>query len=457
MRCFLKPLALATTWLATAAQATDLLEVWHAARQHDPLAAVAQAERLTGNARRAQATALWRPTVGVNAAVGVMRADTRMTGAHFSAPGFGEATGVGFGTSIHGGTSSRLAVQARQPLWNPERDAQSQQLKLGADAADLAWQADQQALMLASVQQYFDVTLAQAKLALLQKQKTAVDSALIEAKDRFALGDKPITDTHEATARAQGLAAQVLAAQAELALARQTLADATGMAPDSLSVRAPAALDTMTLARDTLPQWQARVSEQNLQLRIQLAQVQVAVQELTKFSPQAGTTLDLVAQAGRDRLSGSGDYGSASNTATQAMVGLQLNLPLSTGGWRSAKQDEALHQHEKAHAELARARQQVNQQTRAVWTGLQTGQAQLAALQAAHQASQARLDATRLGRQVGDRTTLELLQAENDASAAELNLLQTRLNLLMGKLRLHALAAELDEAQLASVNALLQP
>lgn len=457
MRHFLiRPLAAAALLLANAAQATDLLEVWRAASQHDPVAAIARAERLTGDARRAQASSLWRPTVGISGAVGIMSADTRMTGAQFSAPGFGESTGVGFGTSVHGGTSTRLAVQARQPLWNPERDAQAQQLNIAADAGDLAWQVAQQDLMLGSTQRYFDLTLADAKLALLQKQKTAVDSALVEAKDRFALGDKPITDTHEAAARAQGLLAQVLAAQTDLDLARHALADATGLPATSFTTRAPTAFAGSALATDSLAQWQARVVEQNLNVRMQLANVQVAAQELAKHRPQASTTVDLVAQAGRDRLSGNGSYGSASNTATQGMIGLQLNLPLYTGGWRSAKQDEAIRQHEKAEAEVDRTRQQVGQQTRAVWMGLQTGQARLQALQEANKASLARLDATRLGRQVGDRTTLELLQAENDAAAAELTLVQTRLELLMGKLRLQALAGQLSEAQLANVNTLLQ-
>lgn len=457
MRRIVKPLASVAMLLANAAHATDLLEVWRAASQHDPVAAIAQAERLSGDARRAQASALWRPTVGITGAAGVMSADTRMTGAQFSAPGFGESTGVGFGTSVRGGTSTRLAVQARQPLWNPERTAQEKQLNLAADTATLSWQAAQQDLMLASTQRYFDMTLADARLKLLQKQKSAVDSALVEAKDRFALGDKPITDTYEAAARAQGLQAQVLAAQTELTLARHALADATGLPDGSLTSRAPAALTQSSLTTEGLEVWQSRVAERNLGIRMQQAQVQAAAHELAKHAPSASTTLDLVAQAGRERLSGNGSYGSASNTASQGMVGVQLNLPLYTGGWRSAKQDEALHQQEKAQAELDRARQLAGQQTRAVWMGLQTGQARLQALQEASKASQARLDATRLGRQVGDRTTLELLQAENDDAAAQLNLVQARLDLLMAKLRLQALAGQLDEAQLASVNTLFQP
>lgn len=457
MRHIVKPLASVAMLLANAAQATDLLEVWRAASQHDPVAAIAQAERLSGDARRAQASALWRPTVGITGAAGVMSADTRMTGAQFSAPGFGESTGVGFGTSVRGGTSTRLAVQARQPLWNPERTAQEKQLNLAADTATLSWQAAQQDLMLTSTQRYFDMTLADARLKLLRKQKSAVDSALVEAKDRFALGDKPITDTYEAAARAQGLQAQVLAAQTELALARHALADATGLPNSSLTSRAPVALTQSSLTTEGLEVWQSRVAERNLGIRMQQAHVQAAAHELAKHAPSASTTLDLVAQAGRERLSGNGSYGSASNTASQGMVGVQLNLPLYTGGWRNAKQDEALHQQEKAQAELDRARQLAGQQTRAVWMGLQTGQARLQALQEASKASQARLDATRLGRQVGDRTTLELLQAENDDAAAQLNLVQARLDLLMAKLRLQALAGQLDEAQLASVNTLFQP
>ncbi|MEO8838276.1 MAG: TolC family protein, partial [Herbaspirillum sp.] len=71
-------------------------------------------------------------------------------------------------------------------------------------------------------------------------------------------------------------------------------------------------------------------------------------------------------------------------------------------------------------------------------------------------ASQARLDATRLGNEVGDRTTLDLLNAENDAANAELMLLQGRVGLLLDRLRLAALGGELDEAQLESVNAVWQ-
>ena len=448
--------AVATFALAAfSAQATDLMQAWQAARGHDPDAAIALAARQAGETRTAQAAALWRPTVTLNATVGAMNADTAMTGARFSAPGFGQSDGVNFATSIHGGTSTRWGVSARQPLVNGDKQAQRRQMLIGADAADLEWKAAQQELMLHTGQRYFDVVLAERKLDLLRRQQVAVDKALVEAQDRFAAGDKPVTDTHEASARARALQAQVLAAESELQLAREQLSDATGLPSAALQLVPPAAAAAPSVL-PPLEAWLERSGRDNLLLRLQLANAGWAAQEVARRSARAGVTLDLVAEAGRDRLSGSGDFGSASNTSSQRMVGLQLTVPLSTGGMRSARQDEALRLQEKANAEVERARQQVRQQTRAAWLGLQTGKARLDALAESIVASRARLDATQLGRQVGDRTTLDLLNAQNDASGAELALVQAQTEVLMNRLRLAALAGELDEARLQEVNASLQ-
>lgn len=438
------------------ATATDLLQVWQAARQHDPQGQVIEAARAAGSARREQAAALWRPTLGLTASAGYSSADSRMEGAQFAAPGFGNSIGVSFGTSVEGGTATRWSLGARQPLYHPERRAQQRQLSLAADAADLESQAAQQDWMLLTAQRYFDLLLAERRLALLQQQRAAVDRAYTEAQDRYALGDQPITDSHEAAARARGLQAQLLAAANEFELARQALQDSTGLAAEGLQLQAPAGqvADGQLAGLDA---WLALLQQHNPLLRLQQAQVEVAAAEVRKHGLAGSAMLELVAQASRERLGGSGNYGTASNSQSQQMVGLALNLPLYTGGWRSAKLAEALSLEQKAKAELDRARLQLAQQTRASWLALDSGQARLAALDQALLASRARLDATRLGRQVGDRTTLDLLNAENDAAAAELALLQARTELLQNRLRLEALAGQLDLQGLQAVNAKLQP
>lgn len=441
---------------APAAQALDLLQTWEQARQHDPQMQVVQATRSSVQAFEAQAQSLWRPVVMGSATVGAMSADTRMQGAQFSAPGFGQSNGVSFGTSASAATSTRWSLQAKQPLYSPERQAQQTQLQQSAGMAE--WRADeaQQQFMLLTVQRYFNVLLAERQQQVLKNQYAAVQRSLTEAQDRFAIGDLPVTDTHEAAARASGLQAQLLVAESELQMARHVLVESTRIQPEVIKPQAPQSAVSVT-ASPPLDQVLARVREANTGLRLKKAQWDVARQEVNKHQARGGVTLDLVAQAGRERLSGDGDFGPASNTQYQKMLGLSLNVPLYTGGYRSAKLQEAVSAQAQAEAEYGLAVQQTQQQARSVWLALQTGPARLSALQAAWKASTARLDATRLGRQVGDRTTLELLQAENDSAQAELAWLRAQTELLVTRLQLDALTGSLSVQSLQALNAQLTP
>jgi len=448
-----------SVWLVAAAPpalAVDLVDAWHAAHDHDLEFAAARAAHDAGGARREQGASLWRPTVQFTGGVGRASSETSTTGAQFAAPGFGRSNGVDFDTSVSNGNSTRWAVQARQPLVSRERDAQRRQLELSADVADLEWASAQQSLMLRTAQRYFDVLLAAESLNVLQRQQTAVERAGTEARDRFRLGDTPITDSHEAAARVEAIRAQVLAAETQLQLARAALSDATGLPADDLPALAPTALTGAT----ELPPLDTSLADaraNNPQLRMQTAATEVARHEAAKFSASASASLDLVANVGRDRLNGSGDFGDASNRANNAMIGLQLTVPLYSGGYRSAKQTESQRLADKAAAQAELAGQQIAQQTRAAWLALTVGGSRVGALAESLKSTRARLDATRLGRQVGDRTTQDLLNAENDTANAELSLLQARVALLIDRLRLAALTGRLDEAQLRSVNAALIP
>ena len=452
---------LALACSAPAAWATDLLQAWQAAEQHDRGHAVARAAHATAQPRRDQATALWRPNVALTAAAGAGTHDSDVRGAQFSAPGMGTSNGVDFSTSVHGGTATRWALQASQPLYNPQRRAQQQQLGVQADQAELQWQAAQQALVLRTAQRYFDVAVAQEALAVLALQRDAVQRAATEAQDRYALGSVPITNIHEARARLATLRAQELAAQSELEVKRRLLADSTGLAGADLAVQLPAA----GLARSTsaapllraLTAWQQDADATNPDIRLQTLAVDSARAEVRKHSRRAAPTLDLVAQAGQERLHGSGDFGRARNKSLNAMVGVQLNVPLWSGGMRSAKEGEALALQAQAEAQLEAVREQVAQQVHAAHLGLSVGAERVQALTENLTASEARQGATRLGQEVGDRTLLDLLSAENDSAAARLALAQARSQLLLERLRLAQLAGQLNEGTLRSVNQALAP
>ena len=429
------------------ANATDLLQAWQAAEQHERELAVARAAHAWADPLRRQADALWRPGVGVTAAAGWGHGESQMRGAQFSAPGMGTNTGVVFGTSVTGGTATRVALQASQPLYHPERRAQQQQLHLQADMGELQWQAAQQAAMLRTAQRYLDLAVAQEQLRVLSGQLDTVTQAATEAQDRFDAGAAPITAVHEARAQRAQLQARRLAAQTDLDVTRRQLADATGLPEAGLQARLPG---TAVLPEQALPVWQEQAAAGNHGIRLQQLTADLARAEADKHRAIAAPRVELVAQAEQQRLSGHGDYGSgARNTQTNAMLGVQLTVPLYTGGWRSARQEESLARWNEAQAQLDATREAVARQVHAAWLGLQTGAEQVLALQEALAASSARQDATRTGYEVGHRTLLDVLHADNDRTATQLALAQARSRLLLNRLQLAQLAGQLDAAALA--------
>lgn len=448
----LRRITLTVLLLPAAAGAQNLLSVWQAAVAHDGQMAVARAAHDASQALADQATALGRPQVGLSLAAGAGANETAMRGARFSAPALGAqpVDRARFATSVVPGLASEVALQARQPLIDAGRDAQQEQLRLGARMGDTQWQAQHGALALATAQRYFTLALAQARVRILDGQALALQRARTEAHDRYQLGDLPITDVHEADAALAAVQAQRAAAGLELDTARRTLADSTRF------VQPVAQLPTGALpAAAGWPHWQQAIAQHNPQLHLLRQAVDLAGHKLREQGAMGKPTLDLVAQATQQRLAGRGSYGSARNGERSAMVGLQLTIPLFTGGMASAREREAAHRLAQVQAELDLAQQELERQGRAAWQGLDVGAARIAALQENRTATLARLDATQLGHAVGDRTTLDVLNAQNATAQAELELAQAQVEQVLARLQLAALADQLDEALLTQINAVL--
>jgi len=451
--------ALALAGISLAAHATGLVDVWHLALRNAPEIQAATADQRAGAARREQGDALWRPQVSLGASAGLGGASSDSSGASFSAPGFGAFNGADFGTSVRDGTATTWALQARKPLLNPALDAQSRQLGLSAEAADAGWSQAQQDLILRAAQSYFDLALAQNRLALLQQQQAASQRTLQEARDRFALGDLPVTDLREAQAQSQALEVQVLQARDALEIARAALQDLAGSATVDWQAKLPAqGLPETTPGLDApLAQWLERSDAASTEIAVRRIQWQVAQQESARQSAQNAPTLDLIVQANGQSLRGDADLGSATNSARQTMLGIALTVPLYTGGYRDARLHEALAMEERSRAEYERTRQRVHAQLRADWLLVHTGAQREQALADALLASQARRDATVLGKSVGDRSTLDVLHAESDLGSAQLLALESRVRLAMAWLRMQANAGQLAEPALQQLDALMPP
>jgi len=183
----------------------------------------------------------------------------------------------------------------------------------------------------------------------------------------------------------------------------------------------------------------------------------IARDEVAKYRALVSPSLDFVAQLSDERMSGPNGFGTTRINSTAATVGLQLTIPLVTGGMRSAKHDEAVAMAEKARYDAEALRLEVLRQTQAAWLSVTTGIAQIRAQEQVLRSASARLDATETGQEVGARTTLDLVNAQADLFRAQLRLAQAKHQLLLGRLRLAASTGELSESDVQAVNAILTP
>ncbi len=439
---------------ASSAHAFDLLDAWHATFQIDPTLAAARAGAEVGQKKTEQSHALKLPQVNFTAGAGLTNAYNKISDAQFSAPGMGSATGANFTTQTNQGTDLRWNVSIEQPIFDAEHFTAARQLTRQAEMAEVKLGAEEQQLMLRVSKAYFDVLLAEDNLYSIKAQRAAVGEALKVAKARFDEGDLPITDSNEAVARDDLLASDQLEVETALQIKRAILADFTGDTSNTLSCLNDQT-DFQKFNGGAMADWVSLAQANSPNLRIQSIHRDIARDEIDKHRATNAPVLNLLAQAGQEQLSGMGGGFNSGLSNHAFSIGMQLTIPIFTGGMRDAKMGEAVALEQQAGYELEAMRLKAGQEARATWLGVTVGQSRVKALLQALHSSQVKLEATRLGREVGDRTNLDVLNAEQEYFNATRSLSLARYQLLLAYLGLYASVGNLDETHLAEVNAVL--
>src|SRR5690606_18614245 len=129
---------------------------------------------------------------------------------------------------------------------------------------------------------------------------------------------------------------------------------------------------------------------------------------------------------------------------TSKEIGLQLNIPIFQGFATQSRVREALANQQRALRDLDNTRRNSVLQVSQQFLNVTNGIAQVKALEQAVASSRSQLDSTKLGQEVGVRTEVDVLNAQQLHYSARRDLAQARYNFLMAKLRLEAEAGELD-------------
>ena len=435
-------LALMAAGLTSPALASDLLHVYQEALTQDATFQSARAAQAAGQEKLPQGRAGLLPSVNLSANTTYNDVDTQY-----------KNTGL-FPSGTHKYNSNGYAVSLNQPLYRKQNFAQYEQSKAAVAQSDAQFANAQQDLIIRVAQAYFDVLLAQYNVTLADAQKEAISEQLAQAKRSFEVGTATITDTHDAQARYDLVIAQEIAAQNDLEVKRRALEQITGHPMDEL---APLKSEVPLLSPDAGGMDAAvdKAQAQNPQVMAQRATLEVANQQVEIARGGHHPTLDAVASYS-DSYVGGGVTGPFDQTSKT--VGLQLNIPLFQGGAISSKVREAVANQDKARQDLEAVSRSVSQQTRQAYLGVTSGIAQVKALQQAVISNQSSLDSTKLGLEVGVRTSVDLLNARQQLFSARRDLAQAMYGYVLSRLKLEAAVGDLNEADVAQVNGwLAQP
>ena len=202
---------------------------------------------------------------------------------------------------------------------------------------------------------------------------------------------------------------------------------------------------------NSMDRWVAEAGENNLQVRVSRAGLEFASQEIERNRAGHRPSIDAFATYS-DAGAGSGVQGGPGNDTTSRIVGVQVSVPLYQGGLVSSRVREAVANEDKARQDLETARRTAELTARQAFLGVTSGIAQVRALEAALVSSQSSLDSTRLGQEVGVRTQVDVLNAQQQLSQTRRDLAQAKYNYILTLLRLKSAVGQFTEQDLALVN-----
>lgn len=406
----------------------DLRQAYDAAFKNDAQIRASRALADAGRERLPQAKAQRLPNVALN--VSRNRNDLTSKTQNF----FGQPT-----TQQNQYPSSNENLTVRQPVYRPYVGALINQAQAQVDDAEAQLEKDEQSLVVRVGETYFDALLANSQLALIAAQKVSFTTQLDAARKSLLAGSGIRTDVDEAQAQVDMVRAQELETVQNLEFTRRRLEMLTGQPVQTL-----ADLDVQNFRPEPLmpadvQQWIRQAEDTSSELQSMRAQEEAARLEIDKAKAGHKPTLDVVAQWSR---SNSDSVTSVNSRYDQRMIGLQLSVPLYSGGQVNSAVRQAVAGHVRATEALEATRLDLGTRVYKEFRSVTEGVARIAALEQAVRSAEQAVLSNRKSFEAGSRTTLDVLNAEKQKTMALRDLAQARYVYLVSRMRLQSLAGK---------------
>ncbi|WP_233092743.1 TolC family outer membrane protein [Paracoccus sp. IB05] len=279
----------------------------------------------------------------------------------------------------------------------------------------------EQDVLLAAVRAYVQVRLQLEIVALRQSNVRLITQELRAAQDRFEVGEITRTDVSIAEAALAASRANLAAAEGDLKVARETYKAATGAYPGKLAPlpKSPAIGKSMEEARRVAVSTHPTIRQS--QHTVKASDLNVSLAEAA-MKPVLGLSAGITgSRAESDGLLRDSDTLGGS-------VGLNLSQTIYAGGEYSARYRKAVAQKEGARAGLHQTVVIIEQNVGTLWAMLEVYNASIEASRQQIVAAQAAFDGVREEAALGARTTLDVLDAEQDLLNARASRLESEAN-----------------------------
>ncbi|MFK8067888.1 MAG: TolC family outer membrane protein [Gammaproteobacteria bacterium] len=420
------------------AKAEDLISIFKIAEQNDPEFAAISASVMATREQRIQARAGLLPNISfdANTTYNNQEIDTE--------------TGIGQ-TGDFNFNSRGYNLKLKQPLLRYDRWLtlkQSDQQILRAEAEqEFAFQD----LLLRVSERYFRVLESQDNLHFVLAEKIALERQAEETKLRYEAGFISDTDVQEANAAYRNSLAEELLAENELENSRELLLEIVGSYETDLS-KVREDIPLINPNPESVDEWVQFALENNPELMLAESQMVITHEEVGIQKAGHLPTLDFIVTTGNEVQGGR--FGDTDIDSTSA--GLQLNIPLYSGGLVKSKTIQAQYLHLQAEHNYERQKRAVFRETRDAYLGIKSGISRIEALAISIDASLSALNATTAGFEAGTRTAVDVVSAERELYRVKRDYAKARYGYLLNILRLQKSVGLLVPADLKMINGWLE-
>ena len=427
---------------STYVQADDLLTVYKKALLNDPVVLKSQAQFMIVKEDIIQARSALLPQINATGGMSTGKQE------------FADVTaGVGTVTE-QDSTSLTYGANLNMQLYHHDSWLRLGNAEKAAHQSDLTYQVAKQDLITRVTKAYFDLLSTKDDLVFATAEKDAIARQLEQTKQRFSVGLTAITDVYEAQAQFDNAVTEEIRAENAIFQAEEELRVITNTYPKNMSVLNTQRFSTSTPVPNSADEWQVTAEAKNLDLITAKVGIDIAQDNINIARSGHYPTLDFVANYnGKEEetaINGASkeDYPNVDGYS----VGVQLNIPIYSGGAIQSSVRKAQNSFVLASQDLSLTHRSVVRTTRNAYNTVITAISAIKAFEQSVLSAQKALEATEAGFEVGTRTIVDVLNSTRNLYNAKRNLSSTRYAYIQNVLLLKRAAGTITNEDINAIN-----